>query len=60
MAGFGVIGKEIGVVLVYGAKKWEEETPDPEKRESFRTGGTYDLEGRKMIDKSGVTARKKP
>jgi cyanophycinase len=50
---FEVIGKENGAVLVYDPKKWKEDTPDPEKWETLRTGGTYDLKARKVIAKGG-------
>ena len=57
---FEVIGKKNGAVLVYDPKKWKQETADSEKWQTLRTGGTYDLKSRKVIEKGGVTALKKP
>lgn len=51
---FEVIGKENGAVLVYDPKKWKEDTPDTEKWETLRTGGTYDLKTRQVIKKGRV------
>ncbi|MEK6231823.1 MAG: hypothetical protein N2A42_08210, partial [Luteolibacter sp.] len=57
---FEVIGKKNGAVLVYDPKKWKQETADSEKWQTLRTGGTYDLKDRKVMEKGGVTAPKKP
>jgi cyanophycinase len=57
---FEVIGKENGAVLVYDPKKWKEKTPDKEKWVTLRTGGSYDLKGRKVLVRGGATVKEGP
>jgi cyanophycinase len=57
---FEVIGKENGAVLVHDPKKWKKTTPDTEKWETLRTGGSYDLKERRIIGKGGAAAPEKP
>ena len=47
---FEVIGKEQGEVLVYDPRKWVATTRDEEKWETIRTGESFDLKGRKIIE----------
>ena len=48
---FEVIGKEKGEVLVYDPRKWVTTTSDDEKWETIRTGESFDLKGRKIVEK---------
>ena len=57
---FEVIGKENGAVLVYDPKKWTDDTPDSDRWETLRTGGSYDLKERKVLGKGGAPAQKSP
>jgi len=57
---FHVIGKEDGAVLVYDPKKWTQHTPDHEKWVTLRTGGSYDLKERTVIESGGITVGSKP
>ncbi len=57
---FEVIGKEKGAVLVYDPRKWKEDTPVEGKWETIRTGGSFDLRSRKVVEKGPEASPQKP